>query len=212
LWQQVTGKAIVGDMVGSALESIPAQIISFEQFRGAYKDELVLSRKTGYRRSYGRNPYVGYDDISKRPFMFQAQTDGRLRPMEKVVAVSMSSSSKAYPHVVTRKKRVINDVISDRPIVVFHDDGAVSAVDRPSIAKSREVGSTGVFHREVDGRVLSFGYEDGKFYDEQTKSIWNITGQAVKGPLKGNQLTPITHGDYFAFVWLVFKPETQIYK
>jgi hypothetical protein len=212
LWQQVTGEAIVGDMAWSVLKSIPAQIVSFEQFRRAYKDGLILSRKTGYRRRYGRNPYAGYDDISKRPFMFRAQTDDRLKPMEKVVAVSISNVSKAYPHVVTREKRVINDVISGKPIVVLHDDGAVSAVDRPLIAKSREVGSTGVFHREVDGQMLSFRYEDGKFYDDQTASIWNITGQAVQGPLKGKRLTPITHGDYFAFVWLVFKPETEIYK
>ncbi|MHC4474922.1 MAG: DUF3179 domain-containing protein [Planctomycetota bacterium] len=212
LWQQVTGKALVGDMVGSTLKSIPAQIISFDQFRSAYKDGLVLSRKTGYRRNYGRNPYVGYDDISKRPFMLRAQTDDRLRPMEKIVTVSINGANKAYPYGITRKRRVINDVVGGKPMVVFHDKAAVSALDQPYMARSRQVGSTGVFQREVDGQRLSFRYKDGEFYDDQTESIWNITGQAVQGPLEGKKLTPVAHGDYFAFVCLVFKPETDIYR
>ncbi|GAI93948.1 unnamed protein product, partial [marine sediment metagenome] len=37
------------------------------------------------------------------------------------------------------------------------------------------------------------------------------TGQAIQGELKGKKLSPVAHGDYFAFAWLVFKPETKIY-
>jgi hypothetical protein len=36
-------------------------------------------------------------------------------------------------------------------------------------------------------------------------------GRAILGKLKGKQLSPVVHGDYFAFTWLVFKPETKIY-
>jgi hypothetical protein len=211
LWQQLTGEAIVGDMVGSTLKSIAAQIISFKQFCSTYKDGLVLSRETGFRRNYGRNPYVGYDDISKRPFLFRGETDGRLPPMEKVVAVTINGQSNAYPYAVTRQRRVINDQVGGRQIVVLHADGAASALDRPKIAASREVGSTGVFDRRLGEQLLSFRYDEGKFHDEQTNSVWDITGRAVEGTLKGKQLTPVAHGDYFAFVWLVFKPETQIY-
>jgi hypothetical protein len=212
LWQQLIGEAIVGDMVGSTLKGIAAQIVSFGQFRSAYKDGLVLSRETGFRRNYGRNPYVGYDDISERPFLFHGKTDGRLPPMEKVVAVTINSQSKAYPYTVTQQRRVINDKVGGRQIVVFHADGAASALDGPEIAASREAGSTGVFDRRLDEQLLSFRYDERKFYDEQTNSVWDITGRAIEGPLQGNRLAPLTHGDYFAFVWLVFKPETEIYR
>ncbi len=212
LWQQISGDAIVGDMVGSQLERLPAQIISFEQFRSAYKQGRVLSRDTGFRRNYGQNPYVGYDDISKTPFLFRGKTDGRLKPMEKVVAVSLAGSDKAYPYSVTKECRVINDKIADVPIVVFHDDGAVSALDKKSIRASRNIGSTGVFDRRIDDQLLVFYYKDGSFYDEQTKSVWDITGRAVQGPLQGKELTRIVHGDYFAFAWLVFKPGTEIFR
>jgi hypothetical protein len=75
-----------------------------------------------------------------------------------------------------------------------------------------EVGSTGVFSREIDGQVLSFIYVDGKFVDEQTNSIWDITGRAKEGTLKGKYLETVVHGDFFAFIWLAAKPDTQIYK
>jgi hypothetical protein len=212
LWQQISGEAIVGDMVGSQLKRIPAQIISFEQFRSAYKRGLVLSRETGFQRNYGQNPYVGYDDISNRPFKYRGKKDGRLMPMEKVVTVSIGDSNKAYPYSITRRLNVINDKIDDVPLAVFHADGAVSALDKGRISSSRRVGSTGVFDRRVDGRLLSFRYSDGRFYDEQTASAWDITGRAVQGPLEGKKLTRLVHGDYFAFAWLVFKPETEIYQ
>lgn len=212
LWQQVTAEAIVGDMVGSRLKFIPAQIISFEQFRSSYKDGLVLSRKTGYRRDYVRNPYVGYDSISNKPFAYKGPMDNRLRPMERLITVSIGKSYVAYPYSITGKLHVINDEIAKTPIVLFHTDGALSALDAAHIASSRKVGSTGVFNRKVDVDVLSFTYRDGKLYDEQTHSVWDITGQAIQGKLKAKKLTPIPHGDYFAFAWLVFKPKTKIYK
>jgi hypothetical protein len=212
LWQQITGEAIVGDMVGSALKSVPAQIVSFGQFRSAYENGLVLSRNTGFQRNYGRNPYLGYDDISKRPFMYRGQNDDRLQPMEKVVTVTINSESRAYQYTVTQQRRVINDKVGGRQIVVFHADGAASALDGPEIAASREAGSTGVFDRRLDEQLLSFRYDEGKFYDDQTNSVWDITGRAIEGPLQGNRLAPLIHGDYFAFVWLVFKPETEIYR
>ena len=211
LWQQVIGRALVGDMAGANLKAIPAQIISFEQFRTTYKNRLVLSRTTGHKRNYGRNPYAGYDDIRKSPFMYKGKADDRLRPMEKLVTVSVDNFSKAYPYSLTQSKYVINDEIAGESIVVFHIRGAVSALDRSQIATSREDGSTGVFHREVDGKILTFSYNGKDLVDDQTGSVWDITGKAVSGPLQGKTLIPVVHGDYFAFVWLVFKPETEIY-
>lgn len=214
LWQQLTGEAVVGDLVGNTLRQIPAQIVSFGQFVSAHKTGLVLSRNTGYKRDYGRNPYVGYDNISNRPFMYRGKSDGRLKPMEKVVTVSINNVSKAYPYSITQKKRVINDEVGGEQIVVFHHRGAISALDRADMPKSRQVGSTGVFHREVHGRLLTFAYNYANFtfVDDQTASMWDITGQAIEGPLKGRNLSPVAHGDYFAFAWLVFKPETAIYR
>ena len=211
LWQQFNGKAIVGDLTGNTLERVPSQIVSFAQFAVAYPEGAVLSRDTGYNRPYGQNPYVGYDDIDKKPFRFRGETDGRLPPMEKVIAISVDGVAKAYPHRVTKEQRVIHDTVSGQPVVVWHDEGAVSALDARQISRSKAVGSTGVFDPRVDGRTLRFRYEDGRFVDAETGSTWTITGRAVSGPLDGQQLDRIGHGDYFAFAWFAFKPQTVMY-
>ncbi|MCW9708787.1 DUF3179 domain-containing protein [Fodinibius salsisoli] len=212
LWQQFTGKAIVGDYVGTTLKQLPSQIISFEQFRTSYPDGEVLSRQTGYSRRYGTNPYTGYDDINNTPLFSSGGEDARLPPMEKVVGVKIGDKTKTYPYSVTKKQHVINDELEDTAIVVFHLEGARSALDARQISDSREDGSTGVFRRKVGERVLTFEYRSSKtITDKQTGSTWNVTGKAVAGKLKGKHLQPVTAGDYFAFAWLVFWPDTEIY-
>ena len=212
LWQQLTGEAIVGAMTGAKLEVLPAQIISFAQFREAYPEGVVLSRETGISRPYGRNPYAGYDDVDEKPFLYRGPYDQRLPPMEKVVTVSLGGEDKAYPHRVTKAQRVVHDEIGGRPLVLFHGEGAVSALDADTISASREIGSTGVFDARLDGEVLRFRYHDGRFIDEETESVWDVTGQATSGPLQGKQLQPIPHGNYFSFAWFAFKPETNLYQ
>ncbi|WP_263834344.1 DUF3179 domain-containing protein [Salinibacter sp.] len=212
LWQQLTGKAIVGDLAGRTLTQIPSQIVSFRQFSTTHPDGAVLSRDTGHDRPYGRNPYAGYDDIDNKPFAYRGPTDNRLPPMAKVVAVTIGDRYKAYPHSKTEKKRVLHDTVAGRPLAVFHAPGAVSALDAAEIAESKETGSTGVFDRRVDGRTLTFSYvDDGRFEDEDTGSTWTVTGRAVEGPLEGTQLDRVQHGDYFAFAWFAFRPDAALY-
>jgi hypothetical protein len=211
LWQQFTGEALVGEYTGKKLKRLTAQIISFNQFRERWSDGVVLSRETGFVKPYGQNPYIGYDDIKQRPFLFRGPTDGRLPPMEKVIAVTMGKTSKAYPYSITQKAGVVHDIIEDVNIVVFHGKGAVSALDQKRIADSAHIGSTGVFSPIVDNKTLTFNKTSNGFQDTQTKSTWDITGKAIDGPLKGKQLERFIHGDHFAFSWLAFKPDTTTY-
>jgi len=210
-WQQFTGEAIVGDMVGESLELIPTQIISFQQFKNAYPNGKVLSKDTGFNRRYGQNPYMGYDDIDQRPFLFRGEIDERLPPNEKVIAIKQANINKAYPYSITYEEHVINDNVKGMPLVIFHSDGAVSALDSRIIEDSREVGSTGVFNPVVDGKTLTFKYMDGLFIDNESGSKWDITGKSVDGKYLGKKLERIKHGDYFAFAWFVFRPNTEVY-
>lgn len=212
LWQQLTGEAVVGDLVGQTLAVIPSQLISFQQFADHFPDADVLSRDTGHSRPYGQNPYAGYDNVDKSPFLYDGPSDDRLPPKEKVITISLDDTHKAYPHSVTTENRIVHDTIGDRALAVFHAPGAVSALDARQIANSKEDGSTGVFDRTVDGKTLTFAYAgDGRFNDENTGSTWTVTGRAVEGPLKGTQLDRIPHGNYFSFAWFAFRPETAIY-
>ena len=211
LWQQFEGQGLIGQYAGKHLTKMPTQIISFAQFRKAYPKGTVLSRETGHERAYGRNPYTGYDDINKSPFLYRGPKDDRLPPMEKVITVTLNKKSKAYPYSITQKKGVIHDTVGDTEIVVFHGKGAVSAIDKKQISESKQAGSTGVFSPILEAQTLTFTKTKKGFVDKQTQSTWDITGKAIDGKLKGKQLKRLVHGDYFAFAWLVFQPTSEIY-
>lgn len=211
LWQQLTGEAIVGDMVGQQLAFLPASLVSFNDFRAAYPAGVILSRETGHNRRYGQNPYVGYDTIGENPFLFQGEPDGRLPAMERVVTVALDGIDVAYPLSVLAPVGVINDRQGEQDLVVFYTAGVSSALGEAIIAEGADVGGTGVFDPHLEGQFLTFKSEEGHILDEQTGSLWNILGQATAGPLAGNSLTPIVHGDHFWFAWAAFKPDTIVY-
>ncbi|HKP13820.1 MAG TPA: DUF3179 domain-containing protein [Blastocatellia bacterium] len=210
-WQQFTGRALVGDLTGSRLKRLPAQLISFAEFAAAYPRGQVMSQQTGYKREYGRNPHLKYDNLNGYPSHFRGKLDRRLKPMEKVVGVEVGDKARAYPYAVSGARHVIADRIGAQDIVVFHTEGTLSALDEEYIRDSKAAGSTGVFDPTLEGKRLEFRYDNGEFIDAATGSRWNILGRAVSGPLRGKSLKPLPHGDYFAFAWIAYKPQTEIY-
>jgi len=210
-WQQLTGEAIIGTLAGKRLTMVPASIVSYAAFKQTFPDGVVLSKDTGFRRDYGHNPYRGYDDIDSSPFLSSGAPDPRLPPMERVVAVTLEGQDKAYPYRVLAAQRVVYDTIGTQTIVVLYSPGTASALDESSIAASRDVGAAGVFLPQLDGRAVTLVARGDVFIDTETQSTWNILGKAIDGPLVGHHLPPVVHGDHFAFAWLVFKPQTQIY-
>ncbi len=211
-WQQFTGEGIVGELAGKMLAFLPSSIVSYADFKSANPEGLVLSRETGFSRPYGRNPYAGYDQADSHPFLFDGDTDGRLLPKERVVAVSLGDRDLAFPYSLLAEEGAVNYGSADHDLVVFFKSGTTSALDRNSIKDSRDVGATGVFDPHVDGRKLTFRADGDNLVDNETGTVWNILGHAVEGPLAGNSLTPIVHGDHFWFAWGAFNPDTVIYQ
>ena len=211
-WQQATGEAIVGTLTGTRLVPLPAQIVSWDTFKQAFPGGRVLSRHTGYSRPYGRNPYAGYDNIDSSPFLYSGPKDPRLRPMERVVTVSIGADDVAYPFSVLEQVRVVNDSVGGRAIAVFFETGVTSALDQASIVGSREIGTAAVLDRRLNGKTLTFLWTGHRIADRETGSTWNILGGAVAGDLKGARLAPVVHGEQFWFSWAVFRPKTRVYQ
>jgi hypothetical protein len=206
-WQQFTGEAIVGELTGTQLKLLPSQIISWQDFKTRYPDGSVLSRETGHLRAYGSNPYGGYDNINSNPFLFDGELDGRLPAVERVVALQVEGIDVAYPFSVLREALVVNDEIAGIPLVVFWKEGTSSTFG----ASTEDVGSTGVYLRQIGDEILTFiSVEDG-FRDKQTGSLWNIFGEAVEGSLAGEKLERIVAGEHFWFAWAAFKPDTIVW-
>jgi len=211
-WQQLTGEAIVGELAGKKLTFLSGPIISWGDFKEANPGGKVLSQDTGFQRNYGRNPYVGYDRADNPPFLFDGDLDGRLLPKERVVTVTVGDVDVAFAFSTLSQERVVNYNVGGRDVVVFFKPGTRSALDELLIGMSKEIGATGLFDAELDGRKLTFRADGGEFIDNETGSSWNILGEAIQGPSAGKRLTPIAHTNSFWFAVAAFKPDTQIYQ
>ena len=117
----------------------------------------------------------------------------------------------AFPFAILRSEKAVNYAVGGQDVVVLFKPGTRSALDQSSIQTSKDVGATGVFVPVVDGRKLTFRADGESLVDNETGSVWSILGRAVEGPLAGERLTPIIHGDHLWFAWGAFKPDPLIY-
>lgn len=210
-WQQLTGEAIVGELTGTQLDFMPSQLIGFGDFAERYPDAQVLSRETGFSRSYGSNPYQGYDQVES-PFLFEGDVDPRLRATERVLAGIIGGEPVAYPFTTLSDEQVINDTVGGEPIVAIWQPGKASALGAGVIDNAVDVGMASIFSRVVDGQELTFSIDSsGTITDDQTGSEWNIFGEAVAGELEGAELDLEIAAPHFWFAWAAFQPGTMLY-
>ena len=212
-WQQAGGDAIAGELTGQQLKFVPAAISAWADFKANFPAGQVLSRETGFDRSYGRNPYLGYDDVNNPPFLYRGPpTPDRLPPVARVLTIDLNGAAVAYPYEVLQEERVINDSVGGEDVVVLWREGTASALDQSTVAGGRDVGAANAYSRQLDGRPLTFTSSGAQITDRETGSTWNAWGRAIAGPLTGQALTPVVAINHFWFSWAAFKPETRIYQ
>ncbi|MDP9386486.1 MAG: DUF3179 domain-containing protein [Actinomycetota bacterium] len=210
LWTHYTGQAVVGRLAGKVLEALPVSTVSWEDFRNAHPDGLVLSRQTGFDRDYGRNPYPGYDDVDTSPFLFEGEVDGRLAAKTRIVGVESGGDAVAITLDLLSERRVVPVTAGGQDLVVWWKPGTASALDSSRVADGRDVGASGVLVPTVDGRTLHFEPAGDEFVDTETGTRWDVLGRAVSGPLEGRSLQAVPHVDTFWFAWAAYLPHTTV--
>jgi hypothetical protein len=71
-----------------------------------------------------------------------------------------------------------------------------------------------VWNRQIYDSELQFTQDraSGALTDINTKSIWNMNGQCIQGPLAGTQLAPVRAYQEFWHSWNTFHPGTMQYR
>ena len=140
-WQQAIGEGIVGQMTGVELRQLPSWMESWDQFRARNPQGLVMA-EPDFNRSYGRNPYQGYDS-SARPFLYNGEAPPHgILPLERVVRVG----DRAWPLTRIRNEGGVREA----GVAISWEKGQASALDHGTIAKGRDVGTVRV--RDGQGR------------------------------------------------------------
>lgn len=143
-WQQAQGIGIVGEMTGTELRQLPSWMESWAEFKAAHPQGLVMAEPT-YPRDYGRNPYRGYDSLT-RPFLYSGDPPPHGIPaLERVVRVG----NRAWP--LTRLAEA--EQVTEAGVTIRWRAGQASALDSGQIAKGRDVGSIRV--QDGQGRDLA---------------------------------------------------------
>ncbi|MGR3461460.1 MAG: DUF3179 domain-containing protein [Roseovarius sp.] len=140
-WQQAIGEGIVGEMSGVELLQLPSWMENWDQYRARNPQGLVMA-EPAYNRSYGRNPYRGYDR-STRPFLYNGENPPHgIPPLERVVRVG----DRAWPLTRVRDEGGVREA----GVSISWEAGQASALDRGVISEGREVGTVRV--RDGQGR------------------------------------------------------------
>jgi hypothetical protein len=213
LWSQIEGRAIAGELTGTALERVPVATVPWSTWVEANPEGWVLSRPTGTGRDYGRNPYVGYDEAASEPFLYDGESDPRLPPKERVVAFPDAQEALAVRLADVAEQGAVTVRLDEAEVLLVAGGGLASSLDTSAIADGAEVAATGAFSTVVDERDLSFVADpdgDGA-RDEQTGTHWDVLGRGSDGPLAGRQLESVPHVDTFWFAWAAFRPEATIW-
>lgn len=148
-WQQFTGDAIVGAYTGTQLMMLPTRLEAYELFvKRAGLSGKVLIPYNDSLRSYGKNPYVGYDSAPK-PFLYRGIYQGKLPPLARVVAVG----NQAWSLELLREK----GTIKAGRLILSWTSGQNSALDAKEINQGRDVGNV-VVQRKARGRLEDVVY------------------------------------------------------
>ena len=123
LWNQFTGRPVVGELTGSGieLEVRPVAITSWRKWRQRHPGTKVLSLSTGFTRDYrpGR-PYGSY--FASPDLMFPALVpDKRLEPKDHVFVLRDGAHEKAWAVSVFAGGRVLNDSVGELDVVLVGD-------------------------------------------------------------------------------------------
>lgn len=208
-WQQASGNGIAGHFAGARLTPVPVLMMPFRDARELWPEARVLSRDTGYVRSYGSNPYVGYD-TSDRPFLLRGADLGpgpivpgenrRLELLDRVVSVQVGEDSTAVSYRLLERERVVQRRVGGARLVFLWSPGTASALDERQIAAGRDVGSANAFFaRTRAGDAVDLRRSGDAVVDRETGSEWNVAGLAVAGPRRGDRLEPAPGVQHFWF-------------
>lgn len=107
-WQQIDGKAIVGELTGQELKEISIDTVSWREWKEEHAESEVLSQDTGFRRNYGQDPYGNYYEDGFVFFPVENEDD-RIHPKTVIFGIELNGKFKAYREDDLKEAGIIED-------------------------------------------------------------------------------------------------------
>ena len=167
-WQQITGKAIYGQLKGASLEVVPYDELTFGQWKSEVSDGQVLAEVPKYAKKYESN---WEPDIAKLPVVISFPGT-ELKSRDVVVGLELDGASRAYPWETLLKQSPVVDHVAGTPLLV------AVAPDKKSFR---------VFVSRIDGKDAEF-FLQGETEDatESAKASAQKSDPPSATPTKGS--------------------------
>ncbi|MDR2162254.1 MAG: DUF3179 domain-containing protein [Desulfovibrio sp.] len=205
LWSQLLAGCIEGPMRGKRLDRIPVLWARWGGVKKRYAGRAeVLSRSTGYRRSYGRDPFGSYQRPgtyydNSRLTSVVSRLDNRLPPKKRILGLEAEDLFGAVQVDGVKEARILNFTLGVLPLVALYDE---------------ELDAVRIFDRRLesrDDRLLTFIVFEDKIVDQESRSIWIPEGVCLYGRHRDKRLLPVLAVDSMWFAWAAFHWNTNIY-
>ena len=123
-WTQIDGLAIVGERTGEELTEVSIDTVTWGEWKAVHPDSEVLSQDTGFRRSYGRDPYGSYYEESYLMFPVE-NDDNRIHPKTVIFGVEVDGIYKAYREDDVKRESPLEDTIGKARVRITRDAAGI---------------------------------------------------------------------------------------
>ncbi len=204
-WPQMFGDAACGSRQGQALARHPVIEMTWGGWQFLFPGSMVVGVGPLDVDAYRASPYgASYESPGNGDFLgFPMPRDDRRRlPKERVLGLPAKGGQApmAFPFIAMEAQgsRWVGEFrYGGEPAAVLWDLSRFAAVAVRPVA---------------GGRSLTFRVDGDAIVDNETGSRWSVAGQAMEGPLEGEQLAMIPEA-YVAFwqPWAAFHPGTELF-
>lgn len=194
-WRQATGEAITGPLKGSSLEEIPSQQTSLAAWIATNPSSQIMQFDPSFVEDY--EDLAEFDDGTIKSSL-EKRDSASWRFKSWVIGVHTKQESKAYDWNELVKRSIIQDSLTQLPLLILLEKDTVSFH---------------VFNRMQGSQALHFTWNAAtqELRDVQTGSLWNLKGECIEGPLSGMAVQRIQAYQEFWHSWQSFHPDTKQY-
>lgn len=204
LFPQMCATGISGENQNVTIQQYPSIETTWGVWKSLYPNTTIVNFETGHVREYNLYPYESYRTDHDYMLFSVDPEDMRLNRKDYVYGLEINGEARAYPFQSLPSQAAVNDELGGEKVLIIFDKTSQTAW---GYARQIDV------NQELTFEVIES--QDGSpFYlrDQQTNSIWTLTGKAISGSWTGRQLESYASGyTGFWFAWAAFYPGIEIF-
>ena len=195
-WQQISGRAISGPLVGKTLTLIPSDELTFALWKTEQPRGTVLKDVAAYVSGYARKDWDV--KMAKAPTVLSYAQPG-LAPRDLMLGIREFGAARAFPYQAVLESKLVQDRVGSEPVVL------VVGPDGQSVRAFRA--------RLPDGKGAAEFYRTSPdlMIDAATGSKWNFQGCATEGAERGACLERVEVIKDYWFDWRHYHPDTTVF-